>query len=32
MPNIKFQADRIFLRDYLFEQELKAAKQPMQNF
>ena len=25
-PNIKFQADRIFLRDYLFEQVIKSCK------
>ena len=31
-PNIKFQADRIFLRNYLFEQVIKSCKATMQNF
>ena len=30
-PNIKFQADRIFVRNDLFEQ-LKVARQLIQNF
>ena len=31
-PNIKFQADRIFVRNYLFEQVIKVAKQLIKNF
>ena len=31
-PNTKFQPDRIFVRNDLFEQVIKVAKQLMQNF
>ena len=31
-PDIKFQADRIFVRNYLFEQVIKVAKQLIKNF
>ena len=31
-PNIQFQPGKIFVRNYLFEKIIKAAKQLMQNF